>query len=70
MFDSTIKANIVACSLKAMGLRLLDYVLVGPLGDPACPVLPVVCLRTAPLMFEARGFDRPAAKELPRISGA
>ena len=30
MFDSTIEANIVACSLKVMGLRLLDYVLVGP----------------------------------------
>jgi DNA repair protein RadC len=31
MFDSTIEANIVACSLKMMRLRLLDYVLVGPL---------------------------------------
>jgi DNA repair protein RadC len=30
MFDSTIEANIVACSLKVMGLCLLDYVLVGP----------------------------------------
>ena len=30
MFDSTIEANIVACSLEVRKLRLLDYVLVGP----------------------------------------
>ena len=30
MFDATIEANIVACSLGVRGLRLVDYVLVGP----------------------------------------
>ena len=30
MFDATIEANIVACSLGVRRLRLVDYVLVGP----------------------------------------
>lgn len=54
--DPAREANIVACSLEMLGMRLLDWVLVGASEVFARPMVPAVCCHRVDVL-NPRGLD-------------